>query len=150
MLEWPSAPLAFNVLALYSGAMRRTASVFLGLFLVFGSAFPAPVHVHAASSGKDPGGHHADHVHLDPHDLAHHAESSPGPELSSDHSGDDAVVLTWSSSEARTKRALAFLATSWVMDDPSEASRTERRDRSGTPPRDPPLDRRPPGRAPPA
>jgi hypothetical protein len=134
--------------------MRHLASAILGLLMVFGPAFSGPGHVHAAQEQDRANGLHVDHVHPGAshgeHHAGHHSDHVPAVEVAADHAGDDAVTLNWSGTRAMPKRALPGLAASAIPIESPETPRAAIHHAPRIPLRAPPLDTRPPGRAPPA
>ncbi len=132
--------------------MRRAIGVILAILLLAGSALSGAGHVHAAP-GEGKSGLHVDHVHHDPHPHAHDAVAPDVPsfhDAGSDHHGDDAIPLMQAWREQAPKRMEPAEEIAGIPCAPAALHRGNGPDRGETPPREPILHARPPGRAPPA
>ena len=146
-LPWPHS---VNIVR----SMRTAAYLILVLLLVPGATLSGPIHVHVAPQQVEARGLHDDHVHHGSDHGSDHGVNSPdgssAGELASDHEGDDAVTLTWASSQAMPKRLSPCLTAVMFLDEPPENLPARSHGRLGSALRGPPLHSQPPGRAPPA
>lgn len=130
--------------------MRRAASIVVGFLLALGSVPSWQGHVHTAPDDQRSGVLHVDHVHFDSSHGSHHPHPDSPPELAAEHSGDDAVTLSFSSTQAVQKRQLPGAVLPAVAGGPPPTMIARSHDPPAVQPPIPPPLGRPPGRAPPA